>query len=318
MGRELVLAIDVGGTKLAAGVVRADGTLLSAEKVPSQPRDDSEGLYQTLLALCQRVLDQAGVARAALWAVGVGAGGPMEYPAGILSTLNLPAWRQRFPLRARLQETFQLPTVVDNDAKALALGEYWKGAGQGARCFLGMVASTGVGGGIVVEGRLIHGASGNAGHVGHINVWRNGPQCGCGSRGCVEAIASGTGIARRARLAIRRGVPTSLRGAPTAVEVAEAARAGDALARQLYRDAGWALGVGIASAAALLDLDRVVISGGVASNGPLLWDPLYAALRRTARLDFTRNVQVLPSTLGVQASLIGSAALVFLGAPEGC
>ena len=312
MERDLMLAIDVGGTKLAAGVVRRDGELLSADSSPSLP-NDADGLFQTLVALCHRTLERATITTADLIGIGVGSAGPMEYPAGIISPLNLATWRHRFPLRPRLEETFQLPTVVDNDAKALALGEYWKGAGQGARHFMGMVASTGVGGGIVINGRLVHGRTGNAGHVGHINVWRNGPPCGCGSRGCVEGIASGSGISRRARAAIRRGVPTVLTGDPSAEDVARAALAGDRLSQRLYHAAGTALGVGIASAAALLDLDRVVISGGVASSGPLLWDPLLAAFTRTAKLDFSRHVPILPSTLRVQASLIGAAALVFLG-----
>jgi glucokinase len=298
--------------------VRRDGALLAEGSRLSAPRDDPEGLFGTLEGLCADVLAAAGVGVEGIWAIGVGAVGPMEYPAGVLASLNIPAWRHGFPLRARLEQHLGRPVVVDNDAKALALGEYWQGAGQGARCLLGMVVSTGVGGGLVLGGRLVHGATGNAGHVGHLVVWRGGPRCGCGARGCVEAIASGTGIARRARLAIARGVPTMLRGAPSAAEVAEAARAGDPLARRLFRDAGAALGIGIASAAALLDADRVVIAGGVATgSGALLWDPLRQVLARAACLDFTRGLAVLPSTLGPRASLVGAAALVFLGHNSG-
>jgi glucokinase len=316
MADDLVLAIDVGGTKLAAAVVRRDGLLMAVERCASEPRDDPEGLYRTLLALIARTLQKADVDANQLGAIGVGAGGPMEYPDGVLSTLNLPAWRHRFPLKSRLEETFRRPVIVDNDAKALALGEYWQGAGQGAHCLLALTVSTGVGGGIVMQGRLLHGASGNAGHVGHVIAQRNGPLCGCGARGCVEAIASGTGLARRARRAIRQGVQTSLSGAPSAEEIAAAAQSGDPYARQLFREAGQALGLGIASAAALLDLDRAVINGGILAAGPLFFEPLRETLERHARLDFTRGLQVIPSTLGLQANLVGAAALVFLASAD--
>src|ERR1700681_132377 len=121
----------------------------------------------------------------------------MQYPSGFVSPLNIPVWRQGFPLRARLTEAFDLPCVVDNDAKALALGERWQGAGRGSNNMLGMVVSTGVGGGIILDGQLLHGHAGNAGHIGHIIVSPGGPLCGCGARGCVEGIASGSGLTRR-------------------------------------------------------------------------------------------------------------------------
>jgi glucokinase len=235
----------------------------------------------------------------------------MRYPAGIVSPLNIPGWRD-FPLRARLAAAYGLPVVVDNDAKAMALGEHWRGAGQGARYLLGMVVSTGVGGGIVVDGRLLHGAQGNAGHIGHVVVAPSGPRCACGARGCIEAVASGPSIVRAAQAALRRGTPSELADAAplTAETVAAAARAGDSLAMALFVRAGRALGRGIASAAALVDLDRVVIGGGVSQAGSLLFDPLRAELARRARLDFTRGLAVLPAALGRQAGLVGAAALV--------
>jgi glucokinase len=237
----------------------------------------------------------------------------MEYPEGIVAPLNIPAWVNGFPLRAALQERYGRPTVVDNDAKALALGEYTIGGGRGARCLLGMVVSTGVGGGIVVDGRLIHGVSGNAGHIGHVIAFPGGPLCGCGAHGCVEGVASGTGLARRARAAKADGLLPDLSDAPTGEDVVNAARTGDPTAARFVEEAGIAVGRGIASAAALLDLDRVVIGGGVALGaGELLLGPLRRTLAEDARLDFTRGIEraVLLSGLGVEAALAGAAALL--------
>jgi glucokinase len=181
-----------------------------------------------------------------------------------------------------------------------------------------MVVSTGVGGGIVIDGRLIHGVSGNAGHIGHVIAFPNGPLCGCGARGCVEGVASGTGLARRAREAKAQGLLPDLPAAPTGEEIVNAARAGEPTAAQLVEEAGIAVGRGIASAAALLDLDRIVIGGGVALGaGPLLMGPLRRTLEQDAQLDFTRDIvqKVRLSDLGVEAALAGAAALLG-GLPE--
>jgi len=177
---------------------------------------------------------------------------------------------------------------------------------------LGMVVSTGVGGGIVLNGRLLHGEGGNAGHIGHIIVWPNGPACGCGARGCVEGVASGSGLARRLNTALAEGRPSRLQPGASAEEIAVAARAGDALAEELFRTAGEGVGRGIASAAALLDLDRVVIGGSIALRAwDLLGPPLEAEVRAAARLDFTRDVRVVHAELGDQAGLFGAAQLAF-------
>jgi len=311
---ERVLALDVGGTKLAAAVVEDSGTVAGHVEVPTPPAD-AETIFRALRAAVDRCLERAATPTTGLVGIGVGCGGPMHYPEGIVSPLNMPGWRD-FPLRDRLIATYGLPTVVDNDAKAMALGEHWRGAGQGARCLLGMVVSTGVGGGLVVDGRLLPGAHGNAGHIGHVIGAASGPRCACGARGCVEALAAGPAIARAAAAAVRHGTPSALAAVTplTAEAVAAAARAGDPLARSLFRRAGHALGRGIASAAALVDLDRVVIGGGVSQAGTLLFDPLRAELARRACLAFTRDLSVLPAALGRQAGVVGAAALVFRAA----
>jgi glucokinase len=308
-GQDAVLGIDIGGTKLAAGVVSRAGQVLADVRRPT-PRDmDAEGLLAAVVDLAERARRHADVS---VDAVGIGCGGPLLYPEGIVSPLHIPAWRG-FPLRERLAAVLGLPARLDNDAKAFALGEARFGAGRGSHCLLGMVVSTGVGGGIVLNGRLLHGASGNAGHIGHVTVAADGPICPCGARGCLTAYASGTGLATRAREAVAAGesgrLATLPEGTITGRTVVEAAVAGDALARRLLDDAARALAVGIAAAANLLDLDCVVIGGGIAQAGEPLLGPLHRALQSHTRLAFLRDLEVRPAALGPEAGVIGAAAL---------
>ncbi len=301
-----MLALDIGGTKMAGAIVDTDGAILARDRIDTPRSDSAEVLFEALADMCNHLVSGTEVA-----AVGVGCGGPMRYPEGVVSPLNIPAWRE-FPLRQRLQDSLQLQAVVDNDAKALAVGERWKGAGHGSNNMLGMVVSTGVGGGIILDGRLLHGEHGNAGHIGHIVVWPEGPPCGCGARGCVEAVASGTGLARRLKdaLASQEHPESQLEPGATAADLAVAARGGDRLATFLFRTAGAGVGRGIAGAAAVLDLELVVIGGSIAL---LAWDllgpPLLAEIEASARLDFTRNVRVLHAELGDRAGLLGAAQL---------
>jgi glucokinase len=304
-----ILGIDIGGTKTAAGIVAADGRALSYVREATPQGADAQRLLEFVAGVARRACAAAGVAPAA---VGVGCGGPMRYPEGVVSPLHIPVWRD-FPLRDALAGAFGLPTIVDNDAKALALGEALFGAGRGSRAMVGMVVSTGVGGGIVVGGRLLHGATGNAGHIGHAIVVPGGLSCECGARGCLTPYASGTGIAARAREAIRRGVPTSLAALPpdqlTAEMIAAHAAGGDRLARRLFGDAGRMLARAIAGAAAVLDVDRFVLGGGVTRSGALLFGPLRRELRLRARLSFTAGMDVVPAQLGLESGVVGAAAL---------
>ncbi|MFC9972788.1 ROK family protein [Spirillospora sp. NPDC127200] len=299
-----VLAVDVGGTKLAAGIVDPDGRVLAHDRVATPAGADAEGLWRTLEALLGKLTAEAGP----LAGVGVGCGGPMTWPAAEVSPINIPAWRG-FPLRERLRAAYPgLPVRVHNDAVCVAVGEHWRGAGRGRANVLGMVVSTGVGGGLISDGRLIDGASGNAGHIGHVVVDPDGPPCGCGGHGCLEAVARGPGLVAWAREQGWRADSPA-----TGVELAEDARHGHPVAAAAMRRAGRALGVAIASAAHLCDLEVVAIGGGLSQAGALLFDPLEEALRRHARMEFARRVSVVPAALGQTAGLVGAAALVYEG-----
>jgi glucokinase len=310
-----VLVIDIGGTKLAAGVAESGGRLITWSQVPT-PRDvDAEQLWRTLESLLLQVLTVAKVDDFnSLSGIGCGCGGPMEWPAGLVSPLNVPAWRD-FPLRDRLAARFvggrsDVPVRVHNDAVCMAAGEHWRGAGRGRRNVLGMVVSTGVGGGLILDNHLINGMSGNAGHIGHVVVDPDdGPLCVCGAIGCLEAIARGPGLTAWAQNeGWRPGQP-----GVTAKDLAGDAAQGHGIARAAMRRAGRALGIAIASATNLCDLEVVSIGGGLSQAGALIFDPLQESLAAHTMLDFAREVRVVPAALGQHAGLVGAAAMIVVG-----
>jgi glucokinase len=306
-GTDPVLAIDIGGTKMAAGLVEPGGRLASWAQAATPRGLDAEQLWRTLDVLLTRVLADARVDPATgLAGVGVGCGGPMEWPEGLVSPLNIPAWRS-FPLRERLAQLFPgHPVRLHNDAICMAAGEHWRGAGRGRRTMLGMVVSTGVGGGLILDGRLINGATGNAGHIGHVVVDPEGPPCVCGGRGCAEAIARGPALASWAQAQGWRPGQTQV----TAKDLADDAAHGHPVGLAALHRAGRALGIAIASATHLCDLEVVAVGGGLAQAGSLLFDPLEEALRAHVGLDYARDVRVVPAALGQSAGLIGAAALI--------
>lgn len=311
------LAIDVGGTKLAAAVVETGGRLSTWAQVPTPRELDAEQLWRTLEALVDRVLEEAGLGGpgglagpAGLAGVGAGCGGPMQWPAGVVSPLNIPAWRS-FPLRARLQARFGgVPVRVHNDAICLVAAEHWRGAGRGKDNVLGMVVSTGVGGGLILDGRVIEGSSGNAGHIGHVVVDPDdGPVCTCGGRGCLEAIARGPALVMWAQgQGWRPGQPDA-----TAAGLASDGAQGHPVALAAMRRAGRALGIAIASATSLCDLEVVSIGGGLSQAGAMLFEPLEESLHAHAKLPFARQLRVVPAALGQSAGLVGAAALILAG-----
>jgi glucokinase len=274
-----VLAVDIGGTKLAVAVVDDDARLSFRSSTPTPRGDDPEHLFATLAALISPI-PLADVA-----ACGVGSGGPMRGHGELVSPLNIPAWRD-FPLRRRLAELTGLPSYVDNDAKALALGEGWQGAAAGVQDYLAMVVSTGVGGGIVLDGRLLDGADGNAGHIGHVIVVPGGRRCACGAYGCLEAEASGTSIA-------------AITGQPAA------AAGPDMIART-----GRLVGQAVASVANLLDLRLAVVAGSVALGyGEPFFAAAQAEIDRLARLSFSLGTRIVRGGLGADGPLVGAAAV---------
>lgn len=295
----LTLALDVGGTKIAAGLVDDDGVLASTRTEPT-PGGDAEAVWEVVARLARAVTGDVSVT-----GVGIASAGPVDLPAGTVSPINIRAWSD-FPLRDRVAALFPgLPVRLGGDGVCMALGEHWRGAGQGTSYLLGIVISTGVGGGLVLDGKPYFGRTGNAGHVGHVLVEPGGPLCSCGARGCVEAIAGGPRMVQWAR-DLGWAAPSSA----GAKQLAAAARAGEPLALNAFRRSADAVAAMIASVGAVCDLELAVVGGGVALAGDLLFDPLREALARYARLSFLSGMRVVPAELGADAGLVGAAALL--------
>jgi glucokinase len=267
---------------MAAAVVDPFGRILVDGCVQTPRSDDPEAVFDAMAA----AIAEVGSSTAPKPEVcGVGCGGPMEAEGETVSPLNIHAWKQ-FPLRSRLADLLGMPVVVDNDAKALALGEGWLGAAQGTSNYLAMVVSTGVGGGIVIDDRLLDGAGGNAGHIGHVIVEPDGRTCTCGGRGCLEAEASGLSIEATT------GHPAS--EAPDTVR----------------HRTGTLVGRAVASVANLLDLELAVVAGSVALGfGAVFFDAAQREIELRSKLDFSRATRIIPAGLGVHGPLVGAAAV---------
>lgn len=311
MHTDLVAALDIGGTKIAGALVDGDGRILARAQRPTPAQQDGE----TVMRAVEGVLgDLAG---SPLWgragSIGIGSAGPVDACAGTVSPVNVPGWRG-FPLVERVRAaTGGLPVELIGDGVAITAAEHWQGAARGHDNALCMVVSTGVGGGLVLNGRLHPGPTGNAGHIGHISVDLDGDPCPCGSRGCVERIASGPNIARRA---LEQGWRPGPDGDTSAAAVAAAARAGDPVAVASFERAAQALAAGIAATATLAEIDIAVIGGGVGKAGDVLFTPLCKALTDYATLSFVRRLTVVPAQMGTDAGLVGAAAAALARRPD--
>ncbi|MCX4678911.1 ROK family protein [Streptomyces sp. NBC_01433] len=303
MHTDLVAALDIGGTKIAGALVDGGGTLLVRAQRPTPALRDAETVMEAVGDVLNELMESPLWGGAA--SVGIGSAGPVDASAGTVSPVNVPAWRD-FPLVERVRKaTGGLPVALVGDGVAMTAAEHWLGAARGYDNALCLVVSTGVGGGLVLGGTLHPGPTGNAGHIGHLCVDLDGDPCPCGSRGCVERIASGPNIARRA---LEGGWLPGPDGDATAAAVAAAARAGDPVAVASYERAAQALAAGIAATATLVEIDIAVVGGGVAGAGEVLFAPLRRSLRDYATLSFVRRLTVAPAVMGTDAGLVGAAA----------
>ena len=291
----------------------------------SQPTDSARGpdaVVSDLVQMARTTADRVAALDpdARIVGVGVGAPGPLDTERGVvLETPNL-VWRD-MPLRDRLAVALEMPAVLDNDANCAVLGECWVGAGRGARQAIGMTIGTGIGGGLVLDGRLYHGAANSAGEIGHMTIDVDGRRCGCGNYGCLEAYASGPAIAMRAVEQLRAGMESRLSAmsggnmdAITAQTVFEAARAEDEVALEVVRDTAQYLGVGLANLLNIFNPELVVIMGGVTQAGDALFEPLRREVTRRAFRSAVDSCRIVPGTLAGLAGVYG-AAKVFLDRP---
>ncbi|MGH2404996.1 MAG: ROK family protein [bacterium] len=309
---EFVVGVDLGGTKILTALVDTEGRVVARVR-EATPQAGLDAVLEVVVGTVRRVLKDAGVEASAIRGIGVGAPGPADPASGVVfDPPNLPGWHE-VPLAAILGARLAVRTYVENDANAAALGERWAGAGRGVDDLIYMTISTGIGGGLILNGRLFHGVSGTAGEVGHMVIDPAGPRCPCGRTGCLEALASGTSIARHARAAVASGRPTTLSTvapeALTAADVARAARDGDPLATELFGRAARYVGIGVANLVNLLNPAMVIIGGGVTKAGDLLFAPVRRIVLDEAFPRPAAAVRIVPAALGDDVGAVGAAAV---------
>ena len=316
---QYIVGVDLGGTNIVVGAMSDDGT--QQYGMHSQPTAANEGERGVIARMAQMVettitttMRETGAVRSDFKGVGIGAPGPLDRERGlVLLTPNL-GWTN-VPLRDRMSELTGLPASLDNDANCATYGEWWIGAARGARNVIGVTIGTGIGGGVIIDGKLFHGASDVAGEIGHTTIDQTGRRCGCGNYGCLEAYASGPAIAERAREALAYDqvsiLPELVDGdltRITAQTVYDAASQGDAIAREVVRDTARFLGTGIANLLNILNPDVVVIAGGVTQAGEALFTPLRAEVRRRAFKPAVDACRIVPGELPGTAGVVGAVA----------
>jgi glucokinase len=342
-GGPLLIGVDLGGTQVRAALVQ-DGKLLSRVGYLTQDEDGFEAVMRRIKEAIRQSAEQAGVPLEQVVGIGIGAPGPLDSRTGILfAPPNLKGWRN-VPLRQILYDEFNLPVYLGNDANLAGLGEHIYGAGRGVPDMIYVTVSTGIGGGIIIGGRVLEGVSGTAGEIGHMTIDIHGPRCNCGNTGCLEVLASGTAIARRAAEAIEEGLGAGMlavareltarknpmvdqAGRSTfspkaevaslpaevqvdAATVVEAARRGDTVAAGIMRCAAENVGVGMVNLIHLFNPALIVIGGGVSKAGPLLFEPVERIVRERAMEVPRQAVQIVRAELGENVGLLGAAANV--------
>ncbi|RKU31412.1 transcriptional regulator [Candidatus Poribacteria bacterium] len=314
---DYVVGIDIGGTKLATVVADKNGRILNKIRKPTQSDKGPEFAIQTLFEMIYQTIKDAELDKKDISGIGVSCGGPLDTQTGIVySPPNLPGW-DAFPLKDRLESEFHINTVIENDANASALAEYRFGGGKGYNIVLYMTMSTGIGGGIVINGEIYHGANDSAGEVGHQILLPNGPQCGCGKRGCLEALCSGPAIARRAKQAVENN-PDSLIlsianddiNSIKSEHVLEAARHGDKIALKLIDVTAYYMGWGIANLVNIINPDIVLLGTIAIAAGDLLIDPICKTVEDLAMTRPAEIVTIKPAELGEKLGDMAAISLV--------
>ena len=315
----LFVGVDLGGTNIVVGAMSDDGTRQFG--MHSEPTRSDEGVDRVIGRMAEMVettittaMRETGAPRSAFRGVGIGAPGPLDRERGVVLVAPNLKWNN-VPLRDRMSELTGLPAAIDNDANCATYGEWWIGAARGGRNVIGITIGTGIGGGLIIDGKLYHGSSDMAGEIGHVTIDQTGRRCGCGNYGCLEAYASGPAIAERAREALAFDLPSVLRDLVdddltriTAQTVYDAAARGDDIARDVVRDTARFLGTGVANLLNIFNPDVVVIAGGVTQAGEALFEPLRMEVRRRAFRSAVQAVRIVPGELSGTAGVVGVVA----------
>ncbi len=319
MKERYIVGVDLGGTNIAAGAMPTDGTReIAMRMAPTLAETGADGVVDRIVQMIEDVIAQTisetGATREDFLGVGIGSPGPLDREKGIVVITPNLGWRD-FPLRDEISKRVNLKATLDNDANCATLGEWWAGAAKGGRNVVGLTIGTGIGGGLILDGKLYHGTSDAAGEIGHTTIESNGRRCKCGNYGCLEAYTSGPAIAERAREAIASDEGSILAeivdgdlSKITAQTVYEASKRGDEIARGVVRDTAHFLGVGISNLINIFNPDTVVIAGGVTQAGEALFDPLRAEVKRRAFKPAVDVCRIVPGALPLSAGVVGAVA----------
>ncbi|GMR10583.1 MAG: ROK family protein [Anaerolineae bacterium] len=308
-----VIGVDLGGTLIRAVRTDLEGEKVARSQLPTEAESGSEAVVERINTAIEEVMRD--VEPDDVLGIGIGAPGPIDADGRIYDPPNLPDWGD-FSLTKRILDRFERPAFAGNDANLAALGEHRFGAGQGVDDMVYMTVSTGIGGGIISGGRLLLGARGYAAEIGHQTLIAGGPICGCGQPGHLEALASGPSIVRNAKERLEAGANSSIADfGPeiTGESITEAAKAGDELARELFKQAGFYIGLGLVNLIHILEPKRVLIGGGVSLAGDLLFEPIRETVYQRVMSPIYRDVEILPAALGADVGLMGAVALVLYG-----
>ncbi len=314
-----IIGVDLGGTNLVVGAMPADGSReIGMHTLPTHASLGADAVVDRICDMVESAIAttmrETGATRAQFAGVGIGAPGPLDRARGLVVVAPNLGWSD-YPLRDRVGDKVGLPATLDNDANCATLGEWWLGAARGGRNVVGLTLGTGIGGGLIIDGKLYHGSSDVAGELGHVTIESNGRRCGCGNYGCLEAYASGPAIAARTREALASGEPSILAemcdgdlARITAATVYAASAKGDALASDVVRETARFLGTGLANFLNIFNPDVVVLAGGVAKAGDSLFVPLRAEVRRRAFKPAVDACRIVPGSLDGSAGAVGAIA----------
>jgi len=316
-----VLAFDLGGTKFAFGVVAENGEVLGSDKIETLAKQGPEQAIQRVNLAAQSLLQKLNIKPEELIGIGIASPGPLDISKGCVDgSPNLPGWTG-YSIEQGLSTFFNLSARIDNDANAAALGEYKFGAGKNKKNMVYLTVSTGIGGGVIVDGRLMRGANGNAAELGHLTLNINGPACPCGANGCFEMYASGTAIARRTREAIQAGAPSQILNLAGSLEeitthhILDALQKDDALAKKIWNETTEYLGRGLAVVINTFNPELIVVGGGVTAAGELLFKPVREKALRYAFPRLAAVCSIVPAALGSNVGVVGAAACAFESTP---
>ncbi len=311
--KKLILGIDLGGTKIATILADAEGNIENRVELKTEAEKGPQTVIDNVLKSVDGVIDNTD--RQNILGIGIGSPGPLDQESGVVLSAGNLGWKN-VPIKDILEKRYGLNAYLENDANAAALAEYAFGAGRGSKNLLYITVSTGVGGGIIIDGKVYSGSHGMAGEIGHITIDPQGPPCNCGNNGCLEVFASGTGLVRRTREAIMQGAETSIMAMVdgdlnkiTALTVEKAALSGDAFSKEMWDSTGDYLGIGLASLINVLDPELLVMGGGVSKAGELLFAPMRKTISKRLFQGVAYQVKIVRAELGKDVGTLGAVAV---------